>query len=509
MGIKENIIKENSYKDSVFLMEIARKLEKTEGVKSASLMMGTAANKEILFESGLLTDKGKAASENDLIIAIHADGREIFNDALQYIQDSFDNAGSGTDKESSLKPASFEAALKTLDNPNFALISVAGEYAAREAGRALEKGLNVMIFSDNVSLEDEIRLKRKSAQKDLLMMGPDCGTAIIGGVPLGFANRVPAGNIGIVAASGSGLQEVTVVISKEGAGITHALGTGGRDLSKEVGGVTMNAGLDVLKEDQNTEVVVLLSKPPHPEVAEKLIAKAKNINKPVVICFLGSKNFKSEANIHFTSTLEGAAIAAAQISRGEKVSLPEFTLDNIDSMVDEDIKKISSGEKYIRGLYAGGTLCDETIDIMKNMGIFPYSNTGVEEENKLADSNKSREHCLVDMGEDEFTKGRPHPMIDLSLRNRRIEKEASDPETAVILFDLVLGYGANPDPAGEMEDTLNNIEGKKLLIASVCGTDSDPQNYSRQISKLTRCGVRVLPTNAQAARYACKIIKDI
>ncbi len=512
MGIKENIIKENSYKDSVFLMEIAGALEKKKGITSVSLMMATAANKEILTESKLLTEEGKAASENDLIIAIDADSRKIIDGALEYISSAFDNADTEESRqEEGFNPPTFETALKTLKDPNFALISVPGEYAAREADKSLENGLNVMIFSDNVSLEDEIKLKKKADSKNLLLMGPDCGTAIIGGVPLGFANRVPAGNIGIVAASGSGLQEVTVVITKQKAGITHAIGTGGRDLSREVGGITMSAGITILKDDPSTEIIVLLSKPPHPEVAEKFIKEAKKINKPVVICFLGSKSFKSGGNIRFTSSLEEAGLVAAQLSKGEKVTLPEFTLSDkeINSKLEKEVKKLTGSGKYIRGLYTGGTLCDESIDIMKSSGISPYSNAGVEDKMKLADSDKSREHTMVDMGEDEFTTGRPHPMIDLGLRNKRIEAESGDKETAVILFDLVLGYGANPDPAGNMTETLNKAKDKKILVASICGTDSDPQNYSGQVSKLKNCGVTVLPTNTQATRYACKIIKNI
>jgi FdrA protein len=517
MGIKKNIIKKDNYKDSVFLMEIAGNLEKSDGISSASLMMGTEANKDILIQANLLTEEGEKAKENDLIIAIAADSEKILKDSIQKIEHSFENAGSEKQEEGDFKPPTFEAALKTLKHPNFALISVAGEYAAREAGRALDNGLNVMIFSDNVSLEDEIKLKKKANSRDLILMGPDCGTAIIGGVPLGFANMVSVGNIGIVAASGSGLQEVTVTIDKEGAGITHAIGTGGRDLSLDVGGITMSTGITTLEEDPSTEVMVLLSKPPHPDVAKKLIQKAKKINKPVVICFLGSKGFKSEGNITFTSSLEGAGIAAAQLSKGEKISLPEFTVDNIDAMLEKDLNNLlgdNSGNnagdnKYIRGLYAGGTLCDESIDIMKGSGISPYSNAGVPEKMKLKDSNKSFENSMVDMGEDEFTKGRPHPMIDLSLRNKRIEAEAKDDETAVILFDLVLGYGANPDPAKDMTDTLNKVKDKKILVASVCGTDSDPQNYSDQVAQLEKCGVTVLPTNAQATRYACKVIEEI
>jgi len=506
MGTKKNIIKKDNYKDSVFLMAIAGELEKLEDINSASLMMGTTANKEILETSDLLTDEGKDASENDLIIAIDADSPEIINKTLDIIEKKF-NSTEDIQESSTIAPPTIETALNINKELNFTLISIAGQYAAREVHKALDNNLNVMIFSDNVSLEDEILLKNKAIKKGLLLMGPDCGTAIVNGVPLGFANRIPQGDIGIVAASGSGLQEVLVTISKQESGITQAFGTGGRDLSKDVGGLTMLHGLNYLKEDSSTKVIVLISKPPHPDIAKKIISEAQKISKPIIVCFLGSKENTSHNNIYFTGTLEGAGIMASQLSKGLEINLPEFTIDNIEALIQETKNNISSSGKYIRGLYAGGTLCDEAINILEEFGIQPYANVGVEEDYRLDDPNKSLEHTLVDMGDDEFTRGTPHPMIDLNLRNKRILQEAEDAQVAVILFDVVLGYGANLDPAGAMKDTLLKIKGKKVMVASVCGTDLDPQNYTKQSNILKECGVIVLPTNAQAAKFTAKVIK--
>lgn len=512
VGVKENIIKENNYKDSVFLMQIAGNLEKSQkDINAISLVMGTPANKEILKSSGLLTHNGEKADGADLIIAIDAKNQPSLNNALEKIEEMFSasTAGGFSAESGPSAPSSIESAIKVFGGANFALISVPGDYAAREAHKALDSGLNVMIFSDNVSLEDEITLKNKAREKNLLLMGPDCGTAIINGVPLGFANSIPRGNIGLVAASGSGLQEVTVTISKYGEGITQAFGTGGRDLKKEVGGITMIQCLEFLKNDTDTKVIVLISKPPHHDIAKIILKKASQPLgadiplKPVVVCFLGASDYSDEyENINFVGTLEGAAIKAVELAKGKQI-----TSNGIEDLVARTRESIPRRAKYMRGLYAGGTLCDEAIDILKKYKITPYSNVGNDMKYILADSSKSIQHTFIDMGEDEFTRGRPHPMIDGSLRNKRLLKESKDDEVAVILFDIVLGYGANPSPAGEMEDTLKSIKGKKILIASVCGTDSDPQNYSKQVEILEKYGVIVLPTNAQAARFAGEVIK--
>src|SRR5580704_9603583 len=95
-----------------------------------------------------------------------------------------------------------------------------------------------MIFSDNVPIAEEASLKHEARERGLMVMGPDCGTAIIGGVPLAFANAVPRGDIGIIGASGTGIQEVSTLIARAGRGVRHAIGTGGRDMHAEVGGLT-------------------------------------------------------------------------------------------------------------------------------------------------------------------------------------------------------------------------------------------------------------------------------
>jgi FdrA protein len=185
--------------------------------------------------------------------------------------------------------ASLEMAVEQQAALNLALISVLGDYAAAEAIKALRPGLSVMLFSDNVSLAHEREIKTLAREKNLLVMGPDCGTAIINGMPLGFANVVRRGAIGVVAASGTGLQEVTCCIDQLGAGISQALGTGGHDLHESIGGISMLYGLDALSADPDTRVIVLISKPPAPAVAEKILARARAAGKPVVVNFLGAR----------------------------------------------------------------------------------------------------------------------------------------------------------------------------------------------------------------------------
>lgn len=504
MGIKKNIVIRNNYKDSVFLMQIAGELEKETSLSYISLFMGTAPNKDILRNSRMLTTDGENAGTNDLIIAVEAEDKEEIDSVLMEIQQRFkapqENCSAGTFSYSTL-----ESAMRAIKDPNFVLISVPGDHAAREAHKALDNNLNVMIFSDNISVKDEVSLKNKAVEKDLLLMGPDCGTAVINGVPLGFANAVSRGCIGISAASGSGLQEVLVTLKKNQAGITQAFGTGGRDLSIEVGGTTMNMTMDFLYKDPSTRVVILISKPPHPDIAKKLLATASRSTKPTVICFLGSDEHKSRDNLYFVDTLEAAAIAAAQISRDEPVTIPEFTNDSIEALAEKTRGLIPPEQKYVRGLYSGGTLCHEAAFIMKKSGMQIFSNIAKDKDLLLKDPGKTTKNTLIDMGADEFTVGRPHPMIDLTLRNKRMLEEASCHDVAMILFDVILGYGSNNDPAGSMEEVLGQIN-NKIMVASICGTEHDPQDYARQVSILKSNGVILFDTNAQAARFAAKII---
>lgn len=511
-----NFILENRYYDSVCLMQVASKLKEEDGIKEAAAMMGTDANKKLMEEIGLLGDKGKAAGPNDLIIAIdvpdEAAVEAVIGKAKEFLEER--KADAGLDVE--VVPHSLDAALEREPEANMVVISVPGQYARREAGKALNRGLHVMLFSDNVSVEDEILLKKLALEKDLLMMGPDCGTAIVNGVALGFANVVGRGPIGIAGASGTGIQEVSSIIARQGLGITQAIGTGGRDLKEKVGGLMMEKALRDLDADPDTELIVLVSKPPAEAVVKKLMEIIKGCCKKVIVCFLGGDmELLKREGISATDTLEEAALMAVSVIKEEKYEKSDFTcsLSDAGKMAEAEYSRLGEGQKYIRGIFSGGTLCDEARLVLKGMVGDIYSNLAKEDRLKLEDVWKSRENCLVDMGDDEFTRGVPHPMIDSTMRNKRIVQEAEDAGVGIIFLDVVLGYGAHPDIAGALLPAIEEAgkvaeaAGRYIsFVASICGTPGDPQDYNEQKRKLEAAGVVLMETNAQAARIAAAII---
>lgn len=464
----------------------------------------------------MLTDEIKRAGPNDLVIVVDAVTPECADEVILKAREMMDELAREIAEKAEVVYRTLDSAAQARPDTNLVLISVPGAYAAREAERALELGKHVMIFSDGVPLEDEVRLKRKGWEKGLLVMGPDCGTSIINGIGLGFANVVKRGPIGIVAAAGTGAQAVSSLVSA-GPGVSHVIGTGSRDLYDEVGGVTMLLGLRYLADDPSTQTIVLISKPPSPTVSKKVLDVAKGIGKPVVVCFLGGDpKIIEEAGLIPAATLEEAALKAIAIQEGREPKSIIFAAspDEVKRIAEEEYKKLRPEQRYIRGIYSGGTLCYEAMLIMRDLVGDVYSNTPLKPNLKLKDSNKSNEHTFVDMGEDEFTAkiGKPHPMIYHELRQKRILAEASDPETAVILLDVVLGHGADMDPAGALAKTI--VQAKKIaeddgrylsVVASVCGTPQDPQDLVSQEKKLRNVGVVVMPSNTQAARMAALI----
>ncbi len=520
--ITKTNVKRGEYYDSVTLLGIAQALLALEGIADAAVMMGTAANKGILANADLLTPEASAASADDLIIAVRADSADAADAAMGYAESAMKASRAprpGTEGRAT-PPKTIGSAVRQLEHANIALISVAGQYAAGVAREALDHDLHVFLFSDNVSIQDEVSLKQVGRDRGLLVMGPDAGTAIINGVALGFANRVlrtppTPGGVGIVAASGTGLQAVTCELARRGVGITQAIGTGGRDLSIAVGGTMMLEGLKALQADEITNVIILVSKPPAPEIAEAVLAQVGNSAKPTVVCFLGGKKKPiKRAGAVVASTLERAAVIAAALAVD---SDPDAALTDLRKR-DRALKvraqasrsALHSDQRYFRGLFSGGTFCYETQLILgKMLGKGKvWSNAPVNAKVKLPDPNVSQGHTAIDLGEDEFTVGRLHPMLDPSLRNRRVLQEARDPETAVIYLDIVLGYGVHPDPAGaaveairEAQSFLAETKRSIIFVAHVCGTDGDPQNATAQEEALRSAGVEVLPTNAAAARF--------
>lgn len=516
----KNIIKVNTYYDSVTLMAISQKISVLDGVEKVSVMMATDNNKDILEEGGLLTEAGHEATPGDLIIAFSCQEESQVSDIVERVELALGANGQTVKKGKGLDQPirTIGGALNQMPDANLAFISVPGEYATGEVLKALNSGLDVFLFSDNVSLSDELFLKKEAQPKGLLVMGPDCGTAYLNGVALGFANVVPKGDIGLVAASGTGLQEVTCLIAKNGGGISQAIGTGGRDLKEAIGGITMLQGIELLAEDSHTKVLVLISKPPAPQVEEKIMAALEDIGKPIVICFLGGEKYMDRNNnIYSAQTLEEAANMALALARGEDLfrSLHEECLE-IKEIAAFETDKFSPEQKYIRGLFSGGTLCYEALLIFNRLIGDAYSNLAYKPEFKLTGTSPSVEHTFIDLGDDEFTRGRPHPMIDPSQRKERILLEAVDPGTAVILLDIVLGYGANADPAGELVPVINEARAYAAsnnrhlcFFASVCGTQGDSQGYNEQIKKLEKAGVVVMSSNAEAARLAVRIAHNL
>ncbi|MEJ5309611.1 MAG: acyl-CoA synthetase FdrA [Anaerolineae bacterium] len=514
----QTIVKSGEYYDSITLLQVAQGLSKLKGVEDAAVVMGTPANKDILKDAGMLTAEANAALADDLIIAVKVAAKAKVDVAARV--DELLKASRAPKAESGAAPKTVSAAAQQLAGANIALVSVAGRYAAGVAREALNQGLHVFLFSDNVSVEDEIALKMLGREKGLLVMGPDAGTAILNGVALGFANAVIPGPVGVVAAAGTGLQAVTSYLTRMGVGITQGIGTGGRDLSEAVGGITMLEGLKALQADPTTEVLLLVSKPPAAAVAEKVLKHLQASNKPAVVCFLGSKSKAvREAGGIPAATLEEAAHLAAALASGES---PEAALRRLHAQ-HQALKKLAKKlvghlqmqQNDFRGLFSGGTFCYESqliLNAMLSKGAV-NSNVPVKKKHKLADAHKSIGHTAIDLGEDEFTVGRLHPMLDPTLRNRRILHEVRDPETAILFLDIVLGYGAHPDPAGAAVEAIREAQARLaeerrevLFIASVCGTDGDPQNASAQEAKLREAGVIVLESNAAATRLAGYIL---
>lgn len=516
----KTLIKTSEYHDSVSLMLVARELSKLEGVKDAAVVMGTEANKSILTDAGLFTEEAKTASPNDLVIAVSSSSDSAADVALQKAEVLLRQKASAAET-GEFRPKTIRGALSSNPAANVAVISVAGRYATDEAWDALSHGLHVLLFSDNVSLENEIALKKYARERGLLLMGPGAGTTVLNNVALGFANVLPRGPVGIVSAAGTGLQEVSTLLARRGVGITQGIGTGGRDLKKEVGGIMMLEALKALQEDEATNVLVLISKPPAEEVVKLILDQVSNSAKPTVICFLGgdTSTLTKIPNVIPARTLYECALLATQQIRPD-IEDAKALLEMENAKLAEQAKslktKLNANQRYLRGLFSGGTLCYETQVIWKESLNRPvYSNAPLPGGPALADSTKSCEHTAVDLGEEEFTVGRPHPMIDNDLRIRRLLQEARDPEVAVILLDVVLGYGAHPDPASELGKAVEEAqrlargEGRELLvIASVTGTEEDPQSLSRTTSTLERGGVIVCDSNSAAARLTALLVSE-
>ena len=509
------VIRKNEYHDSVFLMRAARRISEQKGVLQAAALMGTERNKGLLAEIGIAGKEIEAAAPGDLIIAVQAEDAETLSAVMGDVEGWLHPC---PDRPGAIPVRTLEEALGRQPHSNLAVISIPGQYAAREARRALERGLNVFLFSDHVPVKDELALKEYAREKGLMVMGPDCGTAIIGGKGIGFANAVRRGPIGVIGASGTGIQEFTTLVHHAGSGISHALGTGSRDLSDEIGGISVLSALAALESDPQTRVIALVSKPPGPQTLSRLLPKLQSSPKPMVACFLGSrKNMQAgETSCRIVRTLDEAAATAVQLATGREKSAFPAEPPDFRALLQKERSGIRAPQRFLRGIFAGGTFCYQAQQILQDAGIQTYSNAPLAENRELPDSSQSLEHTMVDTGADEFTSGRPHPMIDASLRRERILHEAQDPEVAVLLLDFILGFNASSDPAGDLAPAISQVKGEArkrggalCVVASVCGTKEDPQDYTRQAKLLEDAGAVVFPSSAQTAQFCAAFIRAL
>lgn len=499
-------IRSGVYYDSARLMQLQRSLAAFPGVLDAGVVMGTDSNKELLTHIDLASPEVLSARPDDLAIVVKAESEEIALDVISKVDELLAARKSDLDQE--YLPRSLETAVEMLPQAGWVIISVAGRYATGVTHEALRLGRHVHLFSDNVSVEDEIALKKEARELGLLVMGPDCGTAMVDGIGLAFANKIRKGPIGIVAAAGTGLQQVACRIHQLDGGITFGIGTGGRDLSEKVGAITFLMALDVLARDPETKVIVLTSKPPSPKVAEVVLKAARKAGKPVVVNFIArAVTTMRDGNLFFATGLDDAARLAVELVHNP----PTLTGDS-----DLPTEKFTPQQKYFRGLFSGGTLAYEAQHILAGYIPRVLANAPINKEFKLPDAFVSQEHCIVDLGEDEFTVGRLHPMMDNELRIRRLYEEARDPEVAVIMLDVVIGYGSHPDPASEIAPAIQKCiaeaksAGRHLEVVCVAtGTDEDPQNLDHQIEQLKQAGAWVDTSNEVVCRYVGRILRAL
>jgi succinyl-CoA synthetase alpha subunit len=520
--MKKVFIEKESYYDSALLMLTSREVRKTSGVQDATVAMGTAMNLDLLRSQGFEAAALAEATPNDLIIAVDCESAETAKAAFDAAKQALSRKPKAATADGAhVAPTSLAAALRAEPGANLAVISLPGAYAAREARKALASGLHVMLFSDNVSLEDEIALKTLGRSKGLLVMGPDCGTAIINGMPLCFANVVKRGPVGVIGASGTGIQEATCLIDRAGSGVSQAIGAGGRDLKNEkVGGATTLTGIEALAGDDDTKVIVIISKPPAKAVAERVVAALERAGKPAVAYFVGATPAPSRAGsvVRFAASLEETAAMAVALAKGERYAPRAFTASDteIEAIVTRETHAIAPSQRYLRGYFTGGTLADEAWIAAHRFTGAVHSNNQTDPRFVLADPHRSVGHTVVDLGDDAFTVGRPHPMIDPSGRVERMLAESEDGEIAVVVVDVVIGYGSHEDPAGAlapaveaMRDAARRRGGYLPVVASITGTAGDPQNFALQKAKLEAAGCVVMPSNHQACALATKILERI
>lgn len=484
-------VRQGRWADSARLMAAARAAEGEPGVARASCFMATPANIQVAHDLGLWDAAMEGAGADDLVLVAEGDDPDGgLAAASRHLEERPKGDGAG--------PAGMPAPKSLVHaQADLAIVSVPGEYASLETHKALEAGMDVLLFSDGVTDAQELELKKRARALDLMVMGPGAGTAILSGVGIGFANVCATGPVGVVAAAGTGAQEVTCLIDRFGSGISQCYGTGGHDLHADIGAITALSAIGRLAADPNTDVILCVSKPPDPDVAEVVLQALAATGKPAVACMVGGGDIDVPVGVTLAPTLEAAAIAAARLA-GKDVPDPAAPV----------VEWVQPG--MVRGIYSGGTLASEAAAILSERLDNVQSNAPAGRAARLEPGKWPRGHGVIDMGEEEYTRGRPHPMIDPEPRVAKLKEEAADHAVAVILLDVVLGYASHLDPASLFAPVIAAALADRpnlAILVHVCGTEADPQVLSRQEQALAAAGARLFPTNAQAARMAAAIVK--
>ena len=512
-----NIVKRNLFRDSIQLMRLSEEVKKLEGVEDAVISMGTDTNRRLLEDLGLLGRESRGAGDGDLIIAVRVGGGSASGEVMGRVEKLVMAPPVSSSGARTRVLHSVGSAVDAMGGANLAIVSLPGKQAFEPTMELLRNGVNVHLFSDHVPLDQELRLKRYASSRGLLVMGPGAGTSMINGVGLGFANSVRKGDVGIVASAGTGIQEASIMLDRIGLGVSAALGVGGTDVSERVGGLMMKDCLGLLEKDEATRMIMIIAKTPRARVISEVMEHVeKKTSKPVVACFLGLDPPKTtERRVTYAKTLHSAVHEAARAS-GRQAEKEFESLspgyEQLSKAARNLRERLGPRRKYVRGLYSGGTLAHETLLIFRELVGEAYSNTPLSDRFSLADPNVSRGNSVVDLGDESFTAGRAHPMIDPTLRRLRIAQEAKDPAVALILLDIVLGYGSSDDPGGALTAAIGDAVGGTrkgrgpAVMAHVCGTETDPQSLVAQGEKLSEAGALLFPSNALLSAEAALVV---
>lgn len=501
---------ENRYIDSLEAMMVFSMLTEIPGVQTAYAGMVSQNSIRVLEDLGLMNDAVADASDSDMFLVVRAESREVFQTALEEASRMMNSSQSQTEKAPAYP--TLEAACRANKRANICTISVPGEYACEVTMQALNRGLHCVVFSNNVPLEQERQMKELAREKGLLCMGPDCGVANINGAAFVLSSINNRGPVGICGASGCGIQHVAAFLHEAGSGVSQTIGTGGNDLKEQVGGISMLMGIDALENDPETEYIVLISRKPADSVMRRILDRVKTCRKQTVVCFLGAEEEPIvEAGAIYARDLDDCALRAMELVG------KHFTFDTPRQLHETALRaaaKLSPDQKYVRGIYCGGTYCDEAMETLQDVLGGIHSNCPLRPQLRLHDAYVSEGNSVIDAGEEEFTKGRPHPTLEPSMRLPLIEKEGDDPQTAVVLMDFILTPAANSDPAGVTLKTIQSVVeksrqrgGEIAVVASVLGTDADIQDVKLQRKKLADAGVYVCKSNKQAAALAAEIVR--